>query len=68
MASHPVHVGRLLHGLAGEVEAGVRDHHALGPAGRAAGVQEHRQVVVVARDDRHRIGLLERAQREHAIW
>ena len=50
------HVGGLVGGAAGEVEVGVRQHHALGPPGGAARVQQRRQVVIIAGDDRPRLG------------
>ena len=65
------HVAVVVAGLARAPQVLVREHHALRAAGRAAGVDERRQIVVGASDGRPRIGSRElvelRPERDHRL-
>lgn len=61
------HVGGLAGRVAGEVQIGVGKHHPLRAAGGSAGVEQRRQVVVGAVEDRGRVRRLQRMQRQDVV-
>ncbi len=60
-------VGHLLDRLARVVQVGVREHHALGPAGRSPRVQQGGEIVIVTGDDRGGLRVVEVGQGDHAV-
>ena len=66
-ARNPRDVAGLVTGLARLPQVVVRDHHALGRAGRATGEHQGREVRVVAGHDLAGFGLLERREGDDAL-